>query len=291
MRQNWRKFIFTLLVLAEITILAIFSPVLAEVFADFVIPGQLSLVESGLAKDQEFLLAQARRLANNDSILQAIADKDHAGLIDITIQEHKTTGVSDIIVSDSDGRVISRTIQPTTYGDYIYERTAWGRKIAAGEEIASFEETPAISLLLVAGVPVPQENSFSPGGIFVGYRADDAYAINFQKNYLPVGARVAIYNQKGSIFGTNLDSQLDRDALSLYLQDRMSRGELLSVGHDWQKNVKLNGVPYNFQNLPLLNSDGRFIGGFLLLMPLRTFPVSIMISAFFTTIFLFASPI
>lgn len=288
LKKYQRRMALAFLMGIQAAIILAFIPSLTGIFSGIIIPEHQVRAEAGMAEDLSFLLQQARRLAKQDSILAALAEKDHTRLISLTFQEHKSIGVDDILISDENGRVLSRTANPAIYGDYIYERTARGRAVSSGVEVSAAGDNQTAPLSIIGGVPINRGDDSSFAGIFVSKQLNDAYARDFQKTHLPVGVEIAFYNRSGSISGDSLYAQADRDALRIFTTEMVASNEFDSEkpGHSpGRPDVLLNDSPYHIHNFPLFDAEGRSVGGFLLIIPLRPLSMGVMVSAFLSVLF------
>lgn len=136
------------------------------------------------------LLDEARRLSGLADLQSAIVARDFARLFELTQDEVRRGAAGMILVTDADGIALSRTRSIGHRGDYVFDRTAWGRALGDGQEIATIDRGVTHPLVLIAGVPVTSGVE-RIGAVLPAYRLDDDFARMIRDRIGIAGAEVA----------------------------------------------------------------------------------------------------
>ena len=270
--------------------LALFlSPLLRRVFLFFQNRSAQAVVESfqqALESEEQKLLEQAKDLAAKKSIRDALRNRDTVNLTRITRTEAENRGIDGILVADDRGVVLSRLLEPKKHTNYIFNTTAWGRRLAEGKDISSIELGMANPFLMMGATPI-KDGVEMLGAITASYVITDNLADRLKQKYLDPGIDLAFYFKNKGVAASTIADSKDNSALSSYIslyQDVLKNEDSLPV-----QPLHLNKRYFYLRHILIRESDGKPIGLALLLIPSLPATGAIIFATLLTALFFLAN--
>jgi len=218
-------------------------------------------VQRGLGTDSQYVFQSVGEVAASPSIASLIEEKNIPQLTSALLNAQVSYGLSAMNVTDSEGVVLMRTQVTSRNGDYLFQTTPYGQKVAEGTPVVSIEHGSALPLLIIAGHPVTDHGQ-TVGAVFGGYSIDDAYAHDFRNRYLNDTDNLIFYSNQDGVVGTTFEASGTRPLLAAYF----------NTGSDWiqkglsDREVIIEGKVYFVRNIVFNGLNGS-PGGVLVLYP------------------------
>ncbi len=248
---------------AAFSIVSLFSYQVTHWFESRFFYGKVGQVQHGLDADSQYVFQNAGEIATSSSLAKLIEERDVSQLASALQDEQAIHHFDALSVTDDAGVVLAQTQASFSHiGDYIFQTTAYGQKVAEGTAIVSIERGSGISLLVVAGYPVTDHGQMV-GAVFGGYSVNDAYAHNFRDKYLTDGENLIFYSKQDGVVGTTFEDPNTKLLLAAYF----------NIGSDWilkgqsGREVIIEGRAYFVENLVFPGPYGGSSGGVLVLYP------------------------
>ena len=200
----------------------------------------------------EKFLQEARLIAGNPALVEAVARRDHAAAAALGKELMDMAGSEFITITDEKGIVIGRGHSPK-YGDDVnnQETVAAGRK---GESVVGIVAGTVVPFTLRAGAPLVHEGKVV-GTVGIGISlASEAYVDRLKKE---TGLEATIF--KGDIRAMTTLIRDGKRLIGTKLQNTTVSGEL-----------QLLGRPYSVVYWPILNMAGKPVGMWFTGQPLDT---------------------
>src|SRR3989344_4292097 len=189
--------------------------------------GQSEAIIAGLQAENQRLLVSSREIAESGVLNRYIKDRNLIDLFAILTDEKARRGVGDMVVTDAEGIVLSRTQVPARRGDFVFETTDWGKALAAGETVSAVMEGRAWPLVLMGGTRI-EENGKLVGTILSSEIVTDGLVRNLANKYLINQAQVALYARKSGVVGSSFEPESQARLVTAYF----------NVGSDWTENLE-----------------------------------------------------
>lgn len=213
-------------------------------------------------------LSDVQEVADTGEIDEALAANDQTLIANINADLSRRFDLSLLGVANQQGIMVARAASPRT-GDFVFQTTPYGKKVARGEASVSVEVVRNYPLAIMAGVPLFTEKIVR-GGFFGGYALDDRYAKSFKERYLHQDEQILFYGKTTGIYGSSITDP----SLNGVLRTNISRGSEW-IQHPlfglYRTPLRVHGKDYHVGNIPMFGIDGE-VGGAFLLFPVRRFP-------------------
>ncbi|TSC84911.1 MAG: Uncharacterized protein G01um101413_295 [Parcubacteria group bacterium Gr01-1014_13] len=243
----------------------------------------------GIDTEIRYALIQAKELAANTTLRSALHERDIANLLGITADEAHKRNVENIVVTDENGVVLSRTANATKRGDYIFQTTVWGHLVAEGRGVASIEKGRVNPLLIIAASPIKEAGRLI-GGIFVSYNLTNDYAKRLTEKYLDPGVELAFYSYEKGVVATSFDDPEMNLRLTSYFNKAFPNSTFTNEGNNsWSNHVQFDGGHYMVRYMNLSGTDHKFVGSVVIFIPCQPGTVAIIIAAILTLLFFISS--
>lgn len=233
--------------------------------------------QHGIRVESQSLLENARALARDQRLVAALERGDRLRLLSFGIEEARRHGIDSLIVTDASGIVHARVPDATIVGDRLYERTAWGRAVSRGQDIASTEAGAIHALLIAGGVPV-RRGPEPIGGVFTLRILDDVFARTLKTSYLPSSAEVVFFDTSDTVVGSSMTNQ---ELFAIPSEIRAA----VRAGVEYVQEISISGTDYSVFTVPLFGNDGEVIGRMMVLVPAQPFSVAAMLAALLSLVF------
>ncbi|HSE35152.1 MAG TPA: cache domain-containing protein [Candidatus Paceibacterota bacterium] len=244
------------------------SVIVAETFEHRAHGDTVNALSQYLKDEQAALLAEARSLATVPEIRSALAARDSFRLIELSQEEVARGKIGMLLTTDANGVALARTRSIGHRGDYVFDRTAWGRAVGDGAEIAVIDHGITHPLLMIAGVPVRADDGVMVGAVFPAHRMDDVFARTLRDAHLPPGSEVAFFLSDRGVVGDSFSTEEQRHLAEVFLNPAQI-GEIESVAratHDAMWDIGVGADRYTV--VPLLFSGYQDApGGALVFLP------------------------
>ncbi len=222
----------------------------------------LKQAQNGLKQELNYASAKIKETANSENIKNFIISKDLFNLLAIARDIKEQSELERILITDDQGLVLTRSASISSRGDYVFQSTAWGRKLSNQESFASIEAGAIIHLALIAGEPIKSGDKII-GAIVGGFEPNNDYAKKFKNKYLPPKHEVAFYSRNTGLTGTSFADPKTIEILNT---------NYLNPGSDWiQKGVTNQRIIINKQRFLVKNLEFNGLedspGGMLIFYP------------------------
>lgn len=236
-------------------------------------------VSAAFTQESEALLAHAHALAEGGTLQAYIEQGDILNLTALLEGEQEKRKVDNILVTDAQGVVLTRTKSLAKRGDFIFQTTNWGRVLGQGETVATIDESIAWPLTAIGGYPL-KTSAGTPGAVVVQNVLDSAYAERLSSRYLKDGARLAFYTSEHGIVGDSFNDEEVSALLAVYF----SHGSDLAQGAHMDEEVRIKGAGYLIKNI-VFEGAQESPGGALVFFPRHFLYQSAIFSVILTLIF------
>ncbi|MGB7957542.1 MAG: cohesin domain-containing protein [Minisyncoccia bacterium] len=220
-------------------------------------------IRQGLNADSQYVFKNTGEIAASSGLVALIEERDTPQLTSALQDEQAIRHLDSLSVTDGAGIVLTQTHASCfPSGDYIFQTTAYGQKVAEGAAVVSIERGSGASLLMVAGYPVTDHGQMV-GAVFGDYSIDDAYVHGFRSKYLNGTEDVIFYSKQDGVVGTTFENPNTKLLLAAYF----------NTGSDWilkgqsDREVIIEGRAYFVKNLIFSGPYGESAGGVLVLYP------------------------
>ena len=211
----------------------------------------------------EKFLQEARLIAGNPALVEAVARRDHAAAAALGKELMDMAGSEFITITDEKGIVVGRGHSPK-YGDDVnnQETVAAGRK---GESVVGIVAGTVVPFTLRAGAPLVHEGKVV-GTVGIGISlASEAYVDRLKKE---TGLEATIF--KGDIRAMTTQIRDGKRLIGTKLQNTAVSEAVLQRGETVSGELQLLGRPYSVVYWPILNMAGKPVGMWFTGQPLDT---------------------
>ena len=211
----------------------------------------------------EKFLQEARLIARNPALVEAVARRDHAAAAALGKELMDMAGSEFITITDEKGIVVGRGHSPK-YGDDVnnQETVAAGRK---GESVVGIVAGTVVPFTLRAGAPLVHEGKVV-GTVGIGISlASEAYVDRLKKE---TGLEATIF--KGDIRAMTTLIRDGKRLIGTKLQNTAVSEAVLQRGETVSGELQLLGRPYSVVYWPILNMAGKPVGMWFTGQPLDT---------------------
>ena len=211
----------------------------------------------------EKFLQEARLIAGNPALVEAVARRDHAAAAALGKELMDMAGSELITITDEKGIVVGRGHSPK-YGDDVnnQETVAAGRK---GESVVGIVAGTVVPFTLRAGAPLVHEGKVV-GTVGIGISlASEAYVDRLKKE---TGLEATIF--KGDIRAMTTLIRDGKRLIGTKLQNTAVSEAVLQRGETVSGELQLLGRPYSVVYWPILNMAGKPVGMWFTGQPLDT---------------------
>ena len=111
-------------------------------------------------------------LADHQELINAIASDDRDEVLRVANKLKQVAGLDFIIITDNNGIVLARTMDPLSYGDNV-AHIPHVKNALNGNTMSSIEAGISIHLTTIACAPVYSDNMNLIGAVQLGYRLDE----------------------------------------------------------------------------------------------------------------------
>lgn len=213
---------------------------------------------SGLETDEQYLLEQARELDAGKFFDTNLRERDIKALASQVVEESRKRDLGGLLIADGNGTVLSRAKAVSQRGDFIFHTTAWGRVLAARDEVASVERGAAWPLTIMGAVPMIRDGNLF-GAMVAVYIPDDEFAKQFRDRYLSSDSQIVFIPKTGVVGSSFHDTDLTQ-LFSIYFSpgseflETEGATKKISLGDNAYliKNIILKGVEDSPGNLLVL---------------------------------------
>lgn len=282
--NSWSLKQIVFLSLSLFAILFVCTHLVSRVFSLSQAKQSLALVESGLASELKYLLAQGNELAQDPLLKKYILTNNSYNILGLLANVRDRRELSIFGVTNAQGFNIARSRAVVKRGDNTFITTPHGRIISSGNEVTSIEINTVnhAQLIMIAGRPVWEAEQII-GGVTNGYLLDDNYAKKFVAEYLGHGEQLAFYTTEYGLSGTSFTDQGSKKMLSSYFNPesewiKNGRSEdLIRLGfgkYYLVKNIVFPGLEHSPGGVLVFvpyNSIARFIQVVVVLIALLVF--------------------
>ena len=213
--------------------------------------------------NSEKFLKEARLIADNPALVEAVARRDHAAAAALGKELMDMAGSEFITITDEKGIVVGRGHSPK-YGDDVnnQETVAAGRK---GESVVGIVAGTVVPFTLRAGAPLVHEGKVV-GTVGIGISlASEAYVDRLKKE---TGLEATIF--KGDIRAMTTLIRDGKRLIGTKLQNTAVSKAVLQRGETVSGELQLLGRPYSVVYWPILNMGGKPVGMWFTGQPLDT---------------------
>ena len=213
--------------------------------------------------NSEKFLQEARLIAGNPALVEAVARRDHAAAAALGKELMDMAGSEFITITDEKGIVVGRGHSPK-YGDDVnnQETVAAGRK---GESVVGIVAGTVVPFTLRAGAPLVHEGKVV-GTVGIGISlASEAYVDRLKKE---TGLEATIF--KGDIRAMTTLIRDGKRLIGTKLQNTAVSEAVLQRGETVSGELQLLGRPYSVVYWPILNMAGKPVGMWFTGQPLDT---------------------
>ncbi len=249
--------------IAAFSVVSLFSYQVTHWFELRFFDSKAGQVQHGLDTGSQYVFQNVGKIAASSGLAKLIEARDVPQLASALRDEQAIYHLDVLNVTDGAGVVLTQTqASSSRIGDYIFQTTAYGQKVAEGTAVVSIERGSDTPLLVVAGYPVTDHGQMV-GAVFGGYSVDDAYAHSFRSKYLTDGENLIFYSSQDGVVGTTFENPNTKLLLAAYF----------NIGSDWilkgqsGREVIVEGRAYFVENLAFPGPYGRSSGGVLVLYP------------------------
>ena len=211
----------------------------------------------------EKFLQEARLIAGNPALVEAVARRDHAAAAALGKELMDMAGSEFITITDEKGIVVGRGHSPK-YGDDVnnQETVAAGRK---GESVVGIVAGTVVPFTLRAGAPLVHEGKVV-GTVGIGISlASEAYVDRLKKE---TGLEATIF--KGDIRAMTTLIRDGKRLIGTKLQNTAVSEAVLQRGETVSGELQLLGRPYSVVYWPILNMAGKPVGMWFTGQPMDT---------------------
>ncbi len=211
----------------------------------------------------EKFLQEARLIAGNPALVEAVARRDHAAAAALGKELMDMAGSEFITITDEKGIVVGRGHSPK-YSDDVnnQETVAAGRK---GESVVGIVAGTVVPFTLRAGAPLVHEGKVV-GTVGIGISlASEAYVDRLKKE---TGLEATIF--KGDIRAMTTLIRDGKRLIGTKLQNTAVSEAVLQRGETVSGELQLLGRPYSVVYWPILNMAGKPVGMWFTGQPLDT---------------------
>ncbi len=161
LREHGRTVIFFFVVVVVLSVLSFNVDRIVRVLGGWASSSAFTQAEQDILEREAYLLRQSQELAANTDILSAVESRDDFRLLAVGTKESRRRSVEGVVITDSEGFVLSRTRVPTKNADNVFLTTLWGRYLAAGNEISTLSSGVGnVTLSIVAGAPLYRDTEY-----------------------------------------------------------------------------------------------------------------------------------
>ena len=213
--------------------------------------------------NSEKFLKEARLIAGNPALVEAVARRDHAAAAALGKELMDMAGSEFITITDEKGIVVGRGHSPK-YGDDVnnQETVAAGRK---GESVVGIVAGTVVPFTLRAGAPLVHEGKVV-GTVGIGISlASEAYVDRLKKE---TDLEATIF--KGDIRAMTTLIRDGKRLIGTKLQNTAVSEAVLQRGETVSGELQLLGRPYSVVYWPILNMAGKPVGMWFTGQPLDT---------------------
>ena len=218
-------------------------------------------LQQRIERDKQQLLNQAQSIAAVDAVKNLIIKHNAIDLLSVLNDERQNRQLGPVMATDQRGVVLTRTVNLSRRGDYVFNTTPWGAEVSQGRDVKSVEYGLALPFIIIAGSPVYQ-GAQMVGAIFTSQPLDDNYATQLKKDYLNPLSEIFFFSERDGLVGTSLQDKKYRQLLNY----GFSAGKSWLHADDQTRIIKVNDRYFYFRNIVLPGlTDSN--GGLVLMSP------------------------
>jgi methyl-accepting chemotaxis protein len=206
--------------------------------------------------------AEAKLVAGDIAIADALADSDISGLQTILVSYLESEKLGFLLVTDKSGVVLMRAHSPQERGDSIAGERAVEEALI-GNSFGTIEFSPAEKFGIRASSPVYKEGKIV-GIIVAGFPLDNAMVDRIKKI---TGLDTTLYQDITAIATTALATDGRSRLTGVTLEDNAVKDAVFVKGEEATARVNIRNTPYLASYLPIKNNDQKIIGMFSAAQP------------------------
>lgn len=237
-------------------------------------------------------MSHAEVIAQNKEVTQAVVNKDHDSLVQLTSEYLKTKKLSSLIITSSAGQVLLRAEDPSRWGDSLsddplIQRAANGLSTSS---VTGREEVLSPLLYFYSSVPIKNTDGQIVGVILSGLVADTAFVDGIKQ---ATGVDVSVYS--GDIRSTTTLTAPDGKSRLIGIKEYNGevRDQVIEKGEVFKGIISLQNQSYLAVYAPLQNHSSVTQGMLLVARPhtyiLETASRSLQLTFLITSVMIFAS--
>ncbi|MCL2628534.1 MAG: ATP-binding protein [Oscillospiraceae bacterium] len=193
-------------------------------------------------------------MANNPELIGVLERDDLQGIITMANSLKSMTQIDFCNIIDNRGYVITRTHEPTLFGDNISNQPHVGRALE-GYRTSNITQGAVIVLGVYAGTPIYNSNMDMIGVVSLGYRLDIQDFVYKMKEL--TGCEVSIFRNDIRISSTVTDTD---GVFSLGSQASEEISDIVLAGGNWYGSLDFYGEDMFAHYSPIYGADGDILG-------------------------------
>lgn len=210
-----------------------------------------------LNKELESLFENSKELAGDKNLYQYFYNEDVVSLLDILNTERQARNIDTMLVTNTDGEVITRAPSTIQKGDNVFIITSFGRFIVEKGSLSSFVAGQNRPIMMASG-HIIREGDDVVGALFVAQEFDDDYA-RYLKNELGGNYDIFIFSKDAGLVGESIQ---DKEISNITKLDYAKVFNYKIENEPFL--IKTQGHKLLSNKLILLDQDGLEIGSLLI---------------------------
>ena len=211
-----------------------------------------------LDERKEYSTLTAASMAQNEYLIRHIQNGDMEGLLSLLESKKDEIGVFNLVVTDSQGRVLMRTNAPGIHGDSLAALSNVASALR-GRPASTFSPGALIPMAISSSAPIYSDGQLI-GALIANFNmASDDFVDEFSEVFL---AEVSVYKGNTIVASTLLNEQGTRTIGS------ESAGEIsdsvIGKSEVFTAQMTLRGEQHNVFYFPLIDMDNNAVGMFFL---------------------------
>ncbi|MEX0931247.1 MAG: hypothetical protein WDZ88_00690 [Candidatus Paceibacterota bacterium] len=236
-------------------------------------------LEKQFSQDTEEMLETATRFSVDSTIVSSVRLKSVPDLDERIEDIRANENVDFVTVTDMNGIVLSRTIDNSIRGDYLYDSTSYGATLSEGKNISGVEKTLFHSLVAIGATPIYSDSDII-GSLIVGRVLNDSYA-QAMSAQIPE-THFIFYSQDRGIVGSSFISRETEEVVRTNFDTTIINTE---EGVSPLSRVAIEGRVYDVRNISFPGTSG-VMGGVLVLNEKNALKENVLIAVVLAVLYL-----
>jgi len=275
-----REIIVTIISVSIFVIVLSFSSKLINFWNTFSSKREEIKIETATQKELNNISQQREQIIASGVFINPLKRGDVLEILTTSQIEAKKRNV-DVVITDKDGFVFSRSHMPGQQGDNIFQTTIQGINISEGKVVTDVVRGARSPLTLISGSFI-KENDKPIGSIIVGHLLNDIYATDLQKEYLKDGEQIVFYTPQEGVVGDSLNDKSKTQLLNTYFS---LGSDLISQNFTGiSKEIKIGNDYYVIHHI-IFSGLEENPGGAFILFPIHHNLLSLSLASFITFLF------